>query len=155
MQNPLREDVIAQGIEKSNNKNKQGARLIPQPRELGSQHWLSDRKATYIITAIRLLARYNAMPISRLSNPTGRMGFAPRGFETSASFLSIAKAMVYLLFVGRTRRMTQDTASGMHHASACIKLRNDEILARKRDILVFERMIFSHFVSDDIHFLRK
>ena len=29
--------------------------------------------------------------------------------------------MAYLLFVGRTRRMTQDTASGMHHASACIE----------------------------------
>ena len=42
-----------------------------------------------------------------------------------------------------------------HHALACIKLRNDEILARKRDILVFGRMISSHSVSDDIHFLRK
>ena len=37
-----------------------------------------------------------------------------------------------------------------HHALTCIKLRNDEILARKRDILVFGRKIFSHFVSDDI-----
>ena len=42
-----------------------------------------------------------------------------------------------------------------HHALACIKLRNDEILAQKRDILVFGRMISSHFVPDDIHFLRK
>ena len=42
-----------------------------------------------------------------------------------------------------------------HHALACIKLRNDEILARKRDILVFGRMISSHFVPDDIHFLQK
>ena len=42
-----------------------------------------------------------------------------------------------------------------HHALACIKLRNDEILARKRDILVFGRMISSHFVPDNIHFLRK
>ncbi len=42
-----------------------------------------------------------------------------------------------------------------HHSSECIFLRFDEILARKRDILVFGRMIFSHFVSDDIHFLRK
>ena len=35
-----------------------------------------------------------------------------------------------------------------HHALACIKLRND-------DIQCSALMIFSHFVSDDIHFLRK
>ena len=46
------------------------------------------------------------------------------------SFLSIAKAMVYLLFVGRTRRMTQDTASGMHHALACISSALTSILAK-------------------------
>ena len=55
-----------------------------------------------------------------------------------SSFLSIAKAMVYLLFVGRTRRMTQDTASGMHHALACISspqayiIRFDEHISPKR-----------------------
>ena len=35
-----------------------------------------------------------------------------------------------------------------HHALAFIKLRND-------DIQCFALMIFSHFVSNDIHFLRK
>ena len=78
-------------------------------------------------------------------------------------FIQVAD-LVYLLFVGRTRRMTQDTASGMHHALACISsalwavyhhrrcipLRLDDILARKRDILVFGRMICNFCEIDDI-----
>ena len=42
-----------------------------------------------------------------------------------------------------------------HRSSACIFLRFDDILVWKRDMLVFGRMISSHFVSDDIHFLWK
>ena len=54
-----------------------------------------------------------------------------------------------------SKRARKSLFFAYHHALVCIKLRNDEILARKRDILVFGRMISSHFVPDDIHFLRK
>ena len=83
------------------------------------------------------------------------------------------------------RRLANPSLRSLHHALACISsalwavyhhrrcilLRLDDILARKRDILVFGRMICnfceiddiqccalmisSHFVTDDIHFLRK
>ena len=54
--------------------------------------------------------------------------------ERLGLFLFIAKAMVYLLFVGRTRRITQDTASGIHHSLACISSAVGCILFRNDDI---------------------
>jgi hypothetical protein len=87
MQNPHREDkaAICSPTLFAKESNEHNTPL--QPRGLGSQHWLSDSNAKYKCKAIRLIVRYNAMTKSRLLNPTGRMGFAPRGFETSASFL--------------------------------------------------------------------
>ena len=71
--------------------------------------------------------RYSLVVELRLPKPTVRVRFplpAPKRrwkmIRFPSSFLSIEKAMAYLLFVGRTRRMTQDTASGMQHALACI-----------------------------------
>ena len=40
--------------------------------------------------------------------------------KKGATLITFAES-VYLLFVGRTRRMTQDTASGMHHAT-CLRV---------------------------------
>ena len=73
------------------------------------------------MSLVLLFTDYTFAPI-RILYPIHQL-LSKRRWKTyhfPSSFLSIAKAMVYLLFVGRTRRMTQDTASGMHHALACI-----------------------------------
>jgi hypothetical protein len=44
---------------------------------------------------------------------------------------SSTRSVVYLLFVGRTRQMTQDTASGMHQAAGRCTLMRDEMQRRK------------------------
>jgi hypothetical protein len=48
--------------------------------------------------------------------------------------ISPTQSVVYLLFVGRTRQMTQDTASGMHQAAGKYTLTRDEIQGRRADL---------------------
>ena len=52
--------------------------------------------------------------------------------------ISPMQSIEYLLFVGRTRQMTQDTASGMHQAAA--KLMHG-----------YAAMIYSSVGADEIH----
>ena len=133
-------------------------------REAGrATAWRSQRCAAYRLGGI-LPGEEMAHTISKISVITKKL-HPERQYPASTPTLVVGHFFIHygvMVYHHRTKcggyhQKERENRSffAYHHALACIKLRNDKILARKRDILVFGRIISSHFVSDDIHFLRK
>ena len=100
-----------------------------QPRGSGSQHCLSVSRAvpgTNCSTLLEAETRWqNPVFRSRRGECASlhkgvKLPAPKKSYHFDTTFFIHYGVMAYLLFVGRTRRMTQDTASGMHHALACI-----------------------------------